>query len=168
MALKQPRWIGVSNCRIWSPSIHFQNDSASHQKCQLCQKTGKGKRKDTASGIAGDGVEEMCEEQLVPSSYPARMDERKKDQRQQASKKDYKEDLTRGPSCIQNTVNQALLLNKKVWEIRERIEQNEYDKRLREHLECSLLWTSRGRRGRYSKKLADFEAALGKPYKKGT
>jgi basic membrane lipoprotein Med (substrate-binding protein (PBP1-ABC) superfamily) len=80
------------------------------KKAKLCQKNGKGERNVTAYGTAGDGVKKTFTEQLVPTSYPVRMNERRKDQQQRAeddgrrdprSKKDYKEDLTRGPSCIQ-------------------------------------------------------------------
>jgi hypothetical protein len=48
------------------------------KKAKLCQKTGKGERNVTAYGIEGDGVKEMCVEQLVSSSYPARMDGKRK------------------------------------------------------------------------------------------
>jgi hypothetical protein len=146
------------------------------KKAKLCQKTGKGERNVTAYGIAGDGVKEMCVEQLVPSSYLARMDERRKFQQQRAeddgrdarSKKDYTEDLARGPSCIRNTVNQALLLRKKVWEIRERIGQDEYDKRFTRTFGMLTSLDKQGSAARYSKRLSDFEAALGKPHKQGT
>jgi hypothetical protein len=145
------------------------------KKAKLCQKTGKGERNVTAYGIAGDGVKELCAEQLVSSSYPARMDGKRKELQQRAedegrearSKKAYKEDLARGPSCIRNTVNQALLFYKKVWEIRERIGQDEYDKRFTKTYEMLTSLDKQGSTARYSQLLEGFEANLGKAYAKG-
>jgi hypothetical protein len=146
------------------------------KKAKLCQKTGKGERNVTAYGIAGGGVKEMCVDQIVPSSYSARINERRKDRQQRAEdagrearcKKKYIEDLTRGPSCIRNTVDHALHLYKKVWEIRERIGRDEYDKRFTRTFEMLTSLDKQGSAARYSKRLADFEDALRKPHKKGT
>jgi hypothetical protein len=145
------------------------------KKAKLCQRTGKGERNVTAYGIAGDGLKEMCVQQLVSLSYPARMDRKRKEQQKRAedegrdarSKKEYKEDLTRGPSCIRNTINQALLFFNKVWAIRERIGQDEYDKRFTKTYEMLTSLDKQGSTARYSKFLAGFEAVLGKAYRKG-
>eukprot|EP00978_Attheya_sp_CCMP212_P037123 scaffold173084_cov50-Attheya_sp.AAC.2 len=109
----------------------------------MCQKTGKGERNVTAYGIAGDGLKEKCVEQLVASTYPTRMDESRKDQQRKAeedgrdarSKKEYMEDLTRGPSCIRNTLNHALYLHTKVWGIRTNIGLPEYGVRFKRTIE---------------------------------
>jgi hypothetical protein len=75
--------------------------------------------------------------------------------------------LARGPSCIRNTVNQALLFYKKVWEIRERIGQDEYDKRFTKTYEMLTSLDKQGSTARYSQLLEGFEANLGKAYAKG-
>jgi hypothetical protein len=141
------------------------------KKAKLCQKTGKGERNVTAYGIAGDGLKEACAEQLVVSSYATRMSENRKDQKRRAeeaghearSKNEYKEDLSRGPSCIRNTMNHALYLNNKVWGIRMRIGAEEYDVRFRKTMSMLTSLDQQGSAARYSKSLAAFELAVANP-----
>jgi hypothetical protein len=145
------------------------------KSAKMCQKTGKGERNVTAYGIAGDGLKEACMEQLVASTYPTRMDESRKDQQKKAEedgrdarcKKEYTEDLRRGPSCIRNTLNHALYLQKKVWGIRKNIGLPEYTVRFKRTIDMLTSLDKQGSAVRYSKSLAAFQLAVGKTHAPG-
>eukprot|EP00978_Attheya_sp_CCMP212_P038110 scaffold185585_cov77-Attheya_sp.AAC.1 len=96
------------------------------------------------------------------------MGESRKDQQRKAeeagraarSKKEYKEDLSRGPSCIRNTLNHALYLHKKVWGIRRSIGVDEYDVRFKKTTTMLTSLDEQGSAVCYSKSLAAFELAV--------
>jgi len=104
------------------------------KKAKLCQKTGKGERNVTKYCIAGDNINEMCTEQIVQTNYPERMKQNRMQQQERASnegrdprsKKEYKEDLERGPCLTRNMINHAYKLLNQVQEIKKEITEEKY------------------------------------------
>ena len=104
------------------------------KKAKLCQKTGKGERNVTNYCIAGDNINELCTEQIVQTNYPERMKQNRKQQQERASnegrdprsKKEYKEDLERGPCLTRNMINHAYKLLNQVQEIKKEITEEKY------------------------------------------
>jgi hypothetical protein len=142
------------------------------KRARLCQRTGKGERNVSAYGIAGDGVTKKCSEELVVSKYKEKMAEKRKTQQAKAatdgrdprSKKDYKEDLERGPGLTSNILNHALLLHKKILEIQGELGMQEYNQRYDHAVEMLQSREKQGTAIRQSKQAEDFVASLGKTY----
>jgi hypothetical protein len=141
------------------------------KNAKLCQETGKGERNVTAYGIAGDGLKEACADQLVTSTYVPRMEAKRIEQQRKheeagtkaRSNDEYKEDLSRGPSCVRNTVNHALYLHKKVCGIRSSIGLAEYDFRFQRTLSMLTSMDEQGSTTRYTRTLATFGTAIANP-----
>jgi hypothetical protein len=142
------------------------------KRARLCQRTGKGERNVSAYGIAGDGVTKKCSKELVVSTYTKKMAKKRKKQQAKAatdgrdprSKKDYKEDLERGPGLTSNILNHSLLLLKKILEIQGKLGMLEYSRRYDHALEMLQSRDKQGTAIRQSKQAEDFVASLGKTY----
>ena len=143
------------------------------KKAKLCQQTGKRERNVTAYGIAGDGVTEFCTYQCVKTKYLEKMKERREKQQERArnghtvqTKKDYKEDISRGPSLTQNVINHALYLEYLIGEMESKIGREEYKRRLKKTLDMLKKFDNQRSTARYSVQLNNFTKTLGKDTRK--
>ena len=136
------------------------------KKAKQCQKTGKGERNVTAYGIAGDDINEMCILQTVPTVYIERMKKRRRKNQGKAllegrdarSKKEYEEDLSRGPSLTRNILNHAYKLLSDINKMKEEIGDEEYTRRFKKTETMLRELSLQGSYTRYSARLAAFEA----------
>ena len=154
------------------------------KKAKLCQQTGKEEKNVSAYGIAGDGVTEMCTYQGISTTYPDRMKKRREvaqakakayndglKRRAQATTgsqkkkrkivKDYKEDMTRGPSLARNVLNHALHLEHSINNLKSKMGDTKYDERFKKTRTMLNSFDSQGSAARYSTQLQLFTQALG-------
>ena len=143
------------------------------KKARLCQKTGKNERNVTAYGIAGDGVTEKCDKQLVKSEYMEKMKEKREELKAKAIVAGretrvsdlFEEDILRGPSLSKNIFNHALHLYQQVQELEEKIGHDEYERRFKISMDMIQNVDRQGSSKRMNDNLEEFKRSLGKEYK---
>ena len=137
------------------------------KKAKLCQKTGKGERNVTIYGIAGDDIDEMCLEQHVLTTYPGKMNRKRKKHQQEAasedkqprSENDYSEDIKRGTSLTRNIVNYSLTIHSRIIQEKQKIGEDNYNRYLMKTEQLLKSLPAQGSYVRYSEKLVDLEAS---------